>query len=39
MRQDYRSCLRDEIGRTVASPDEIDAELRHLRKVLASAAA
>ena len=39
MRQDYRSCLRDEIGRTVASPEEIDEELRHLRKVLASAAA
>lgn len=35
MRLDYRSRLRDEIGRTVASPDEIDDELRHLRKVLA----
>lgn len=39
MRQDYRSRLREEIGRTVASSDEIDEELRHLRKVLASAAA
>jgi RNA polymerase sigma factor (sigma-70 family) len=38
LRQDYRARLRDEIGRTVASPDEIDEELRHLRKVLASAA-
>jgi len=35
MRLDYRSRLRDEIGRTVASPDEIDDELRYLRKVLA----
>ena len=37
MRQDYRSRLRDEIGRTVASSDEIEDELRYLRKVLASA--
>lgn len=35
MRLDYRSRLREEIGRTVASLGEIDEELRHLRKVLA----
>ena len=39
LRQDYRTRLREEIGRTVSSPDEVDEELRHLRKVLASAAA
>ena len=39
MRQDYRSRLRDEIARTVASPEQIDDELQHLRKVLSSAAA
>ena len=39
LRQDYRVRLREEIGRTVAEPNEIDEELRHLRKVLASAAA
>lgn len=38
LRQDYRLRLREEIGRTVAAPDEIDEELRHLRKVLATAA-
>ena len=36
MRLDYRARLRDEIGRTVAGPDEIDEELRYLRKVLAA---
>lgn len=35
LRQDYREKLREEIGRTVSSPDEIDDELAHLRKVLA----
>ena len=39
LRQDYRTRLREEIGRTVATPDEIDEELRHLRKVLSSAVA
>jgi RNA polymerase sigma-70 factor (ECF subfamily) len=39
LRRDYRSQLREEIGRTVSSPDEIDEELRHLRKVLTSTAA
>ena len=38
LRRDYRSRLREEIGRTVSSPDEVDEELLHLRKVLASAA-
>ncbi len=37
MRRDYRSRLREEIGRTVSSPDEVDDELLYLRKVLASA--
>ena len=37
LRQDYRMKLREEIGRTVATPDEIDDELRYLRKVLAGA--
>jgi RNA polymerase sigma-70 factor (ECF subfamily) len=34
LRRDYRSRLREEIGRTVSNPDEIDDELMHLRKVL-----
>ncbi len=38
LRRDYREKLREEIGRTVASPEEVDDELRCLRKVLASAA-
>ena len=37
LRQDYRAKLREEIARTVEAPNEIDDELRHLRKVLASA--
>lgn len=36
MRLDYRARLREEIGRTVSSADEIDEELRYLRKVLAA---
>lgn len=36
LRRDYRSKLREEISRTVSSPDEIDAELLYLRKVLAA---
>ncbi|MEP6956347.1 MAG: sigma-70 family RNA polymerase sigma factor [Chthoniobacterales bacterium] len=39
LRLDYRSTLREEIGRTVSTADEIDEELRHLRRVLASPAA
>jgi RNA polymerase sigma-70 factor (ECF subfamily) len=38
LRRDYRSKLREEISRTVSSPNEIEDELRYLRKVLASAA-
>jgi len=37
LRQDYRTKLREEIGRTVSAPDEIEDELRYLRKVLAGA--
>jgi len=36
MRREYRSRLREEISRTVSSPNEIDDELLHLRKVLAA---
>jgi RNA polymerase sigma factor (sigma-70 family) len=35
LRQDYRAKLREEIARTVSAPNQIDDELRHLRKVLA----
>lgn len=38
MRRDYREKLREEISRTVSSPEEIDDELLHLRKVLATPA-
>jgi len=38
LRHDYRSKLREEISRTVSSPSEVDEELAHLRKVLATAA-
>lgn len=38
LRRDYRSKLREEISRTVSSPDEIDEELAHLRRVLATVA-
>ena len=34
MRLEYRTRLREEIGRTVGDPAEIDDELRYLRKVL-----
>jgi RNA polymerase sigma factor (sigma-70 family) len=35
LRQRYRELLRDEIGQTVAGPEEVDEELRHLFAVLA----
>jgi RNA polymerase sigma factor (sigma-70 family) len=35
LRQRYRELLRDEIAQTVAGPDEVDEELRHLFAVLA----
>jgi len=34
LRQRYRALVRDEIAQTVADPDEIDAEIRHLIAVL-----
>jgi RNA polymerase sigma-70 factor (ECF subfamily) len=36
LRREYRERLREEIGRTVASPADIDDELRYLRQVLSS---
>ena len=39
LRQDYRAKLREEIGRTVSAPDEIEEELHYLRKVLAGTSA
>lgn len=36
LRQRYRELLRAEIGETVASPDEVDSEMRHLFQVLTS---
>jgi RNA polymerase sigma-70 factor (ECF subfamily) len=35
LRERYRACLKAEIGHTVASPTEVDEELRHLFRVLA----
>ena len=35
LRQRYRELLRAEIANTVASPGEVDAEMRHLFNVLA----
>jgi RNA polymerase sigma factor (sigma-70 family) len=35
MRQRFRDCLRGEIAQTVATPQQIDDELRHLRAALA----
>lgn len=36
LRKRYRQLLRDEIAQTVATPDEIDDEIRHLFEVLAA---
>ena len=36
LRRDYRAKLREQIGRTVADPEEIDDELLYLRKVVAT---
>jgi predicted transcriptional regulator len=36
MRERYQTLLREEIGRTVASPDDIDDEIRHLFTVFSS---
>ena len=35
LRERYRERLKEEIGHTVASPAEVDEELRHLFRVLA----
>ncbi len=35
LRERYRECLKDEIAQTVASPAEVEEELRHLFRVLA----
>ncbi len=35
LRARYRECLKEEIGHAVASPGEVDDELRHLFRVLA----
>jgi len=37
LRQRYRQILRSEIAQTVASPQEIEDELRHLIQVLTRA--
>jgi RNA polymerase sigma factor (sigma-70 family) len=37
LRRDYRAKLREQIERTVSSPDEVEDELLHLRKVLTAA--
>ncbi len=36
LRESYRDLLRDEVARTVASPAEVDEELRHLVAALRS---
>ena len=36
LRQRFRDCLRAEIAQTVATPDQIDDELRHLRSALSA---
>ena len=36
LRKRYGRALRDEIGETVAGPDEVDDEINHLRSVLRS---
>jgi RNA polymerase sigma-70 factor (ECF subfamily) len=35
LRRRYRQLLREEIANTVATPDEVDDELRHLFSILA----
>src|SRR6266566_4691916 len=37
LRQRFRDCLRAEVAQTVATPDQIDDELRHLRATLSAA--
>ncbi|MBI5688728.1 MAG: sigma-70 family RNA polymerase sigma factor [Verrucomicrobia bacterium] len=38
LRQRFRGCLREELARTVASPEEIDGEMAYLGRVLQGAA-
>jgi hypothetical protein len=35
LRNRYREGIKQEVARTVASPEEVDLELRHLFRVLA----
>ena len=35
LRQQYRERLREEVAKTVARPEDVDGELRHLLRVLA----
>ena len=35
LRERYRECLKEEIGHTVATASEVEAELHHLFRVLA----
>ena len=35
LRERYRERLKEEIGNTVAAPEDVDEELRHLFRVLA----
>ena len=37
MRARYRALLREEVSRTIALTDDVDEELRHLRKILSAA--
>jgi RNA polymerase sigma-70 factor (ECF subfamily) len=37
LRKQYRGLIRSEVAHTVASPDEVDEEMRHLFQVLARA--
>ena len=36
MRARHREILREEIAHTIARPEEIDEEIRHLREVLSN---
>ena len=36
LRRRYQQCIREEVAQTVATPAEVDDELRHLIAILAS---
>ena len=36
LRQKFRETIRREVGRTVATPHEVDEELAHLRAILSA---